>query len=198
MLVGPDEFPFKVHRTTICERSKFFNAAVSTKRWTEGQENIVRLPEGSAAKFQMDVHWVYTGKLVPEVYWHRDGLDSDEEQRAYYNAYIIGDILDDSDLRTLALDTMITESATWELMPSLNTCQQVWEKTPKGSPLRAFIVGLIASVEEHSCFLGDVGELPKEFLEEMAVLFMRQRSADREDPAEFEARIRAELLPERS
>lgn len=125
MLVGADEFPFKVHRTTICERSKFFNAAVSTKRWAEGQEKIVRLPEGCVAEFQMYVHWAYTGKLSPKIFWHRDDLDSDEVQRAYYNAYIIGDVLDDSDLRTLALDTMITESAAWEHSPCPKTCQDV-------------------------------------------------------------------------
>jgi hypothetical protein len=201
VLLGPDEFQFQVHRSNICERSKFFEAAVSTDRWIEGQQNVVRLPEVGAADFQMYIHWVYTGKLSPDVFWSNTGLDPYREQRAYFAAYIIADFLNDSDLCTLALDTMITKSIDWHYMPNANTCQGVWEKTPKGSPLRAFIVEWKISAEAHEGFSDHVGDYPREFLEEMAVFFMSHQShrePEREDPEVVADRMRGKLLPERS
>jgi len=198
VLAGEDEMQFQVHRTNICERSKFFKAAVSDQRWIEGQQNLVRLPEVSPANFQMYVHWAYTGKLSPEVFWTQleGNLNSDKEQRAYYAAYILGDILDDEDLRTLSLETMITKSANWKYMPSVDTCQDIWEKTPKGSPLRAFIVGWKADAEAQACFSAHVEGMPREFLEEMTVYLLGLRPENRKNPADFVARMRAELLPE--
>jgi hypothetical protein len=49
--VSPTEYRFVVHQNKICEKSKFFRAACS-KRWIEGQEKLVRLPEVDIEVFQ--------------------------------------------------------------------------------------------------------------------------------------------------
>lgn len=146
----------------------------------------------------MYVHWAYTGKLSPEVFWKEDKVSTVREQQAYFHVYILGDLLDDSDLRTHTLDICISKSVGWMIMPSPMACDDIWGKTPEGSPLRAFIVEWKARFEGDGSFADCVECLPYDFLKEIAVLLMKQRDMMWETPEQFAARIRAKLLPERS
>jgi len=65
VLVGPEEQPFVVYKDLICASSKFFKAACS-KRWTEGQEKLIRLPEVEPKNFQGYVAWLCSGKYQPK------------------------------------------------------------------------------------------------------------------------------------
>lgn len=58
----------------------------------------------------MYMHWMHSGKLVPEVFWQEDEVCDLAEQQAYFYAYILGDIIDDSGLREYALDTCISKT----------------------------------------------------------------------------------------
>lgn len=146
----------------------------------------------------MYFHWAYTGKLSPEVFWEEDEVCTVRDQQAYFYVYVLGDLLDDIDLRKRTLDICISKSVSWKYIPNPAACDDIWEKTSQGSPLRAFIVEWKASQQSNGSFADRVGELPKEFLQEMAVLLMEQRNVEKESAEEFATRIRAKLLPERS
>lgn len=76
--------------------------------------------------------------------------------------------------------------------------ERVWDRTPKGSPLRTFILEWMVASMGKSEFTGFVEYLPKELLEEVFVLLMSFEGASRGETAHgFADRIRAKLLPER-
>jgi hypothetical protein len=52
VLVGKEEKRFTLHQDAVCANSKFFKAACS-KRWREGQERTVRLPEAQPDIFKL-------------------------------------------------------------------------------------------------------------------------------------------------
>jgi hypothetical protein len=195
VLVGPKEDKFQVHKDTLCERSKFFEAAVSTDRWTEGQEKVVRLPEVAQRALRTYVHWVYRDELNVHVYWQKDHISTWKEQETFFEAYMLAEYLDDSCLRTLAMDGMISNSVLWDQVPGSYACHAVGDGTAKGSPLRRFVLEWRAQRESKESFADDVEDLPKEFLEEMVVLLMNRRSRKKETHEAFAIRMQAELLP---
>jgi hypothetical protein len=126
VLVGHEEQQFTVHKDTICAKSKFFRAARS-ERWnrlSEGKEKAIKLPETSVRDFQIYVHWVYTSKI--EV----DSGDATKTYADHLQAYILGDVLDDYQLRNAAMEQLI------------NGCQfskvQSTHELPRKARLRAY------------------------------------------------------------
>lgn len=198
VLVGKWEHQFQVHRDIIRERSKFFEAAVSDDRWVEGQERLVRLPEIAPQAFSTYTHWIYRDQMSIHVFWQEDHPNIWREQQAYYEIYMLAEYLDDARLRVHILDVIISKSLHWRKVPGFKFCDVIWDRTPKGSPLRTFVIDWKAQRESRSKFAKDVEEYPKEFLEEMAVYLMRHRTRKSESAQAFAARIRAKLLPERS
>lgn len=105
VLVGPDRNRFTIHQDAICDNSKFFKAACS-KRWLEGQEKLVHLLEVKIEVFQAYCKWVYLG-LMPVTHCSREskveGITA--EQGLLINLYLLGDLLDDFQLRRVATKT---------------------------------------------------------------------------------------------
>lgn len=196
MLVGEQEHRFQVHKDTICEKSKFFEAAVSSDRWREGKEKLVRLPDISPDIFRCYVHWVYTGHLLPGVHFEDTELDESHEQTTYIAAYIVADILDDFKLRTHVIEHLIAGVSSWSTVPGGNWCSEIWAETPKGSPLRVFLVEWTYSSLEAGCFSKDVSHWPKEFLEELAMLAMKENTVRGLSKHSLKKRLRAKLLAE--
>lgn len=134
-----EEQRFLVHKDVICGKSKFFEAAVSTKRWREGQEKLVRLPECKPRAFQAYMHWLHSGSVVPEVYLGK-AIEEEEEKEALVEAFIIGDFLDDASLRRAALDVLVGGPGKWKYVTSYALNHRIYDATPPASPLRKFIV----------------------------------------------------------
>jgi hypothetical protein len=166
VLVDEDEVEFTVHKDSICEKSKFFEAAVSNDSWREGREKIVRLPEINVADFRTYIHWMYTGKCLPEVQWQADHISGSQELVSYTDGYILADVLDDRELRRHILATMIDKTSEWREMPDGAFCKEVWKRTPKGSPLRSFFVLYAWGCLDPLCLFETVSKYPKAFLQE--------------------------------
>jgi len=186
-----------VHRDTISEKSKFFEAATSSDRWREGSEKLIRLPEVRVAPFRAYIHWVYTGNIVAEIYWQVTIVNTAKEMQTYFDMYMLAESLDDGHLRTQAMDAMISKSVTWDSVPGPSMIEWIWTETPKASPLGTFTLGWIAACQATSSFAAAIEEIPKEFMQEMGVLLMKRIATCGVDESdvEFAARIRAELLP---
>lgn len=199
VIVGISEQQFIVHKTTICEKSKFFHAACSNVRWREGKEELVRLPEVHPRVFKAYAHWAYTGKVSPEVEWGHADVGEAEEQQTYVEAYIIGDLLDDRDLRQQVIDTMIKKTSTWMTMFSSGRLRRIWAKTPAGSPLRTFILewklyeGCPQSIAVN---LKTPHDYPDEYLRELLVMLLTEvRKTPKTTRLSFENKLRQQLLP---
>lgn len=137
--------------------------------------------------------------MSPEVFWQDHSLTTRKEQQADFETYLLADYLDDSHLRAHILDAVISKSVDWKKLPLPDVCTVIWKRTPKGSPLRTFVLEWLASSLHYTDF-ADAGEmLPKGVLEEMVVHLMRHGNLYMmKDAREFADRIRKKLLPERS
>lgn len=183
-----------MHKDNICEKSKFFATAVSSNGWREGREKLVRLPDTVPSVFQMYIHWVYTGEVAPEIAFSSTEVSSAQEQTAYFHGYLLADFLGDREMRNCIMETMISKCATWKGVPNAKFFCQVWERTPKGSPLRIFLVEYVFKHARILSFFKHVSTFPKEFLEQFAMLAMFQRSWRWQ--GSFEEKMRDALLPE--
>jgi hypothetical protein len=195
VLVDEDEVELTVHKATICEKSKFFEAAVSSDRWKEGKEKVVRLPEVDSDEFRAYIHWVYTGKFLPEIHWETADVGEHEVKTTYMQGYILADVLDDHELRTHALETLIDKCIHWTTFPSGEFCEDIWEQTPKGSPLRTFLVLFVERYADPVRFFEIISTYPREFLEEFAMhkVFSQFLRCD----LSFQEKLRDTVLPEK-
>ena len=59
VLVGEEKIEFIVHKDLICERARFFKAALS-KDWTEAHKRIIYAPLCRPEHFKIYLEWLYT------------------------------------------------------------------------------------------------------------------------------------------
>jgi hypothetical protein len=135
VLVGKEEKRFILHQDAVCAKSKFFKAACS-KQWREGQEQIVRLPEAGVAAFKAYSAWVYSGDVAEHTCTpESEEEDMDVAQTSLIDLYLLGDTLDDIQLRNKAM-SMLFACIRHCVIPSIDNVRHIWESTPSGSFLR--------------------------------------------------------------
>ena len=166
ILVGEEEHPFTVHKDMLCAKSKFFKAACS-KVWASGREKIVRQPEGMPGDFQIYVEWVYNSKIS------LDTDDVNKQQNTLMDLYILGDVLDDYQLRNATLKRLIANTQNGLRLNS-EQLHKVYEFTMAGSPLRKFLVHWVLMTFEHDDIKAHIARNPAEFVQELAVVAVEQ------------------------
>jgi hypothetical protein len=162
-LVGPEETPFSVHQEAICDKSKFFRAACS-KRWVEGQERRVRLPEVKVEAFR---HYC---KCTPE-----SELDGKVAEHALLvSLYVLGDSLDDVQLRNLTTQELSTSLERSDLLPSPSMYADVWSSTPSGSLFRKQLIDIVVARLSLDDLATSIAKYPLEFLQELVLAAMTE------------------------
>jgi hypothetical protein len=175
--VGPQEKRFTIHQDVICDKSKFFKAACS-KRWIEGHEKLVRLPEVKPEVFQHYFNWIYSGvvhatRITPE----SDTVDGVAEHELFLNLYIHGDTLEDVQLRNLTTQRFCTSLRSGGRLPNYNTCAKTWAATPPGSLFRKQIIDVIIARycrDDFAVFAENLAGKTSEFLQEFAIAALRK------------------------
>jgi len=172
VLVSKTEQEFTVHKDPICAKSKFFNAACS-ERWnglrsSDGKQRAIRLPETSVRDSQAYVHWIYTSQIEVE------GDDADKKHDDHIDMYILGDLLDDYQLRNAALEKLIMNLPFAMYHPGIVVITHVYECTPVGSPLRKLLVDRKICRGDRDDFAADLHKYPVEFTQEVALALMSQ------------------------
>ena len=172
VLVGRSEQLFIVHRELICAKSKFFKAACS-KRWLEGKEKQVKLPDVDPPVFQSYLSWVYSTTLNIAALTDQDTDKTVSENSRvvakYVELYLLGDVLDDVRLRNKVLQTLVLDT---ETMPRLETVQRVWKKTPHNSPIRRMIVECAAWRVNRPYLQSKLTEYPEDFVQRVAAILL--------------------------
>lgn len=167
ILVGEEEHRFTVHKDMICAKSKFFRAACS-ERWASGVEKIVRQPEGTVEDFQIYVEWVYTSKVT------LDTEDLDKQQARLMDLYILGDIVDDYQLRNATMKRLIANVRKGVESVQSSQLVKVYAATMTGSPLRRFIVDWTLRNFDRESIKLYIAQDPAEFVQELAVAALDQ------------------------
>ena len=89
----------------------------------------------------MYLEWLYTSQLTP-----REANTQRERGKMLVRLYILGDFLDDAGFCNQVMDALAPGGTKAWGSWSINNeeCSLAWAKTPVDSPLRIFILGLIA------------------------------------------------------
>jgi hypothetical protein len=167
ILVGEDEHRFTVHKDMLCAKSKFFRAACS-ERWASGVEKAVRQPEGTAEDFQIYVEWVYTSKIS----LHTEEID--KQQAKLMDMYILGDVVDDYQLRNASMRRLIANTRKEMTILTSRQVHKVYEATTTGSPLRKFIVNWLLSSFDRDDLKASIASEPAEFVRELALAALQR------------------------
>lgn len=176
VLVGREEQQFILYQDVVCAKSKFFRAACS-KKWREGQEKIVRLPEVQPDVFKAYCGWLYSGRC-PEPLCTED---SDTAQQAseinrLIDLHLLGETLDDIQLRNRSITVLFQSMRNQNLVAHHSHVKLVWESTLPHSQLRKMLVHVIVSRLDDKIFAKSVTQYPPEFVQDIAVTFMTAQS----------------------
>jgi hypothetical protein len=178
ILVGEEEYRFTVHKDMLCSKSKFFRAACS-ERWASGVEKVVRQPEGTAEDFQIYVEWVYTSKISLAT------DDIDKQQAKLMDMYILGDVVDDYQLRNATMKRLIANTRKDIKTLTREQVHKVYEATTTGSPLRKFIVNWLLTGFDRDDIKASIASEPAEIVRELALAAL-ERVEPEDDEKVFE------------
>jgi hypothetical protein len=92
------------------------------------------------------------------------------------NLYILGDRSDDVQLRSRTVQHFFTMMQDQNMLPSLRTVELIWTSTPSGYLLRKMMVDVIVARAKREDFVSDASYYPPEFVRDVAVTCMRDRS----------------------
>jgi hypothetical protein len=152
----------------VCDKSKFFKAACS-KNWAEGLQRLVRLPAVKTKVFQDYCKWIYSGVIpVSRISAGSEVEETYTEQKLFVNLYLIGDLLDDIQLRNLATREMFAGMKAVGL-PCSDTMARVCSLTPPGSLFRKMMVDCTVDFLSPTAFAESVATDPPEFVREVAI-----------------------------
>jgi hypothetical protein len=152
ILVGSEEQSFMVHQDLICDKSRFFKAACSD-HWREGQDRVVRLPNIDPIAFKAYCGWVYSGELPKNTCTPTSSVgDKVDEQRLLVDLYILGDKLDDLQMRNQANSQLLDTMHRQRMLCNPGTLKRVYASTPPGSLLRRMLVDVTLARQRPSSF----------------------------------------------
>lgn len=179
VLVGPDKKHFTIHQDAICGKSKFFKAACS-KRWLEGQEKLVHLLDVEVEVFREYCRWVYSGTM-PISHCSRESKVKEitAEQGLLINPYLLGDLLDDFQLRRVATKTFYRCLKTTGGLLGPRSLAVVWSSTPPGSLFREQLVDCTVGSADRAVLAERIADVPPEFVQEVAIAALRRSTTTR-------------------
>ncbi|EER25635.1 hypothetical protein D8B26_000046 [Coccidioides posadasii str. Silveira] len=135
--VGESEAQFQAHKDLLCQKSPFFNGAL-TSDFKEAAEHAITLPEDDPDTFERFLQWVYSGTYV------LSGIGSDEEVDERYmqlaQLYVLADKLEVPALKHNIINEMFLMKLSPGKPPQVDVISYVYENTRVRSPLRQLIV----------------------------------------------------------
>lgn len=175
VLVGSEEKRFILHQDVVCAKSKFFTAACSRK-WREGQEKLVRLPEIHIPTFKVYCSWVYTGKIADISYTKEsDEDDKIAEKAQLVELYLVADTLDDVKLRNLAVSTLLKSMEAHRTILNFVSIQRIWQSSLSSSNIRKMVVDVTVSRMADTAYAENLSQYPPEFVQDVAVAALKIR-----------------------
>lgn len=152
--------------------------------WRESKERSIRFASNDPEVFQIYIHWLYLHTLPVRI--DLPGLAGNSEYVQLANAYVLGDMLLDTDFKDAVIDAIINKTRStasdgqnWYPVGPVIRC--IYENTRESSKARCLLVDLYVNYAEGYWLreLATWDDLPKEFLFDVAnaALDRRQRPA---------------------
>ncbi|WEW60202.1 hypothetical protein PRK78_005687 [Emydomyces testavorans] len=135
--VGESKAQFQAHKDLLCEKSPFFNGAL-THDFKEAAENAISLPEDNPDTFERFLQWLYSGSFS------LSGIATDEEVDERYlqlsELYVLADKLEVPHLKNDVIDELFVMKRHPDKPPQAEVISYVYENTGEKSPLRKLMV----------------------------------------------------------
>lgn len=178
VLVGAEEKRFCVHRSIICPKSAFFEAACS-QRWNQRASEAlvpIKLPMEDPGIFDIYLYCVYTskadvGSLDETLSDEEDMTNSEKAETRLARAFIMADRLQDIISANSFIKKIMTLCETRGAVPGQAMASLVGQHTFVGSPLHNLVVDLLVHVVRPQ-LISDICEdetVPKSFVAEILV-----------------------------
>lgn len=151
----------------LCSKSKYFKSACS-ELWASGREKVVRPTQGTPEQFKVYSEWVYTSHL------NVDAEGPDQQLAALIGMFILGDFLNDYQLRNATMDLLITTVLGGTHVFSLDQLNRVYAATPASWPLRQFAVWWVLANVSQKDLKSNIAQYPAEFVQELALAALKQ------------------------
>lgn len=168
--VGHNAAGIKVHKSTICACSPYFETQLSGA-FKEAKEKIVRLEDVGYDVFEAYVHWAYYSEVDFSQMIELDVVLKKPSYLVMAKLWILADRLLDHKLCNRIADIVIGKFAGQRYGIKHTTLQYVWEHTAPDSPLRRLYTD-ICTMKPSKTFHQDRGEWPRDLVLELATRFM--------------------------
>lgn len=151
---GDHSTRFSVHEPIIKADSEFFKLALD-KKWREGQELAVQLPEDDLDTFAAYVEWLYARQTTVATFGELAGM------------YVLGNKIQSPDFCKAIISKMVGLANTQKGTPDVEVINTIFEGTPTKSAARRLMVEMwrlngstLAKLgqEYHSDFVMDLAQ----------------------------------------
>ncbi|QDS75898.1 hypothetical protein FKW77_002513 [Venturia effusa] len=142
---------FFVYEDLFRAQSPFFEAALG-RDFIEAKDRVVKLPEHTPDAFDVYLRWANSYQIfVPGM--EGRSCHSDDEKNTQHEimifslfcrAYVLGDVLQDSDFKDALIDAFIEEVALREGWPT-KEARYVYENTMRDAPMRHVLAAMAAT-----------------------------------------------------
>lgn len=178
MFVGQDTEPFCIHQDLLTSSSRFFRNGCDGP-WKEGEEGVFRLPDQQSELFEIYQQWLYTGAI----FCAKDGDDnkgadgkmSSKETVRLRHLCIMGDYLQDHNLKNAVVDAMFDRTIEMKTFPT-GGAKDVYAELPTDCGFRRLLVDFWAYSHEESSMeyeAGDVVDAPTAFWKDILTVMFK-------------------------
>ena len=140
--VGDARRHWTLHRNLLCHHSEQLEAELEGIG-KEDKKNALELPEHDPAGFELLVKWLYQGKL-DDVSDLVDANQKFEYAVSCHKLYLLCDRFDMPQLKNVAMDQFRKGLNEAELVPDAEEIDEIYRKSPRGSPFRRLMVKIAA------------------------------------------------------
>ena len=151
IFVGAKRKCFVVHKALISASCIYFKRAISRSEENGVSSDGYYLPDDDAEVFHLFHTWLYSHKLRPitKICREREGEFEDDHVAStnmYFELYFMTEARGLRDLQNLTIDRIREYYALEDIIAGSKRCEQVYQKTKPGSPIRNLMVQQFLSI----------------------------------------------------
>jgi hypothetical protein len=141
--VGAAKRHWSLHRNLLCHHSELLEAELEGDGHDHQRKDTLELPEHDPSGFELLVKWLYQGK-IDDVTDLADAMQKYEYAVSCHKLYLLCDRLDMPQLKNVAMDQYRKGLHQAELVPDPNEINDIYRKSPLGSPFRKLMARIAA------------------------------------------------------
>ncbi|KAI0581162.1 hypothetical protein TUN199_06644 [Pyrenophora tritici-repentis] len=141
--VGPERRHWSLHQNLLCHHSEALENEIFGATQGSSKKDRLDLPDHDPAGFELLVKWLYQGTLddVSDIV---DANQKYEYAVSCHKLYLLCDRFDMAQLKNVAMDQYRKGLNQAELVPDADEIDQIYRKSPAGSPFRLLMTRIAA------------------------------------------------------